>query len=105
VIKLPAATGTAGHASVTAMAGAVEIGQVTDAELVTTVPTHASLPLAITVLLTEHVSAGAVKLAVKFAEPPGARLGTVSTVLGADWLSTTVTLFRVTLPGLLTVPL
>jgi hypothetical protein len=68
----------------TAMAGAVESGQVADAKLVTTVPTHASLPLAVTVLLTEHVLAGAVKLAVKFAEPPGARLGTVNTVLGED---------------------
>jgi hypothetical protein len=104
VINPPAAAGTSGQFSVTAMAGAVESGQVADAKLVTTVPTHASLPLAVTVLLTEHASAGAVRLAVKFAEPPGARLGTVNTVLGEDWLSTTTTLFRVTLPGLLTVP-
>jgi len=64
-----------------------------------------SLPLAVTVLLTEHASAGAVKLAVKFADAPGARLGTVNTVLGAVWLLTTVTLFKVTFPEFLTVPL
>src|ERR1035437_4439535 len=99
------ATGTAGHASVTAMAGAVVSGQVADATLVTIVAVQASLPLAVTRLLTEHALAGTVKLAVKFADAPGARLGTVSTVLGEDWLLTTTTLFRVTLPGLLTVPL
>ena len=63
-----------------------------------------SLPLAVTVLLTEQASAGAVKLAVKLADAPGARLGTVNTVLGTDWLLTTVTLFSVTLPEFLTVP-
>ena len=100
----PRLGGFAGQFCVTVMPGAVTNVQVADALLVTTVPTHASLPLAVTVLLTEHASAGAVRLAVKFAEPPGARLGTVNTVLGEDWLSTTTTLFRVTLPGLLTVP-
>ena len=98
------ATGTAGQASVTAMAGAVVSGQVAEATLVTTVPAQASVPRAVTVLLTEQALAGAVKLAVKFADAPGARLGTVSTVLGEAWLLTTVTLFNVTLPGLLTVP-
>ena len=41
-----------------------------------------SLPVAVTVLLTEHASAGAVKLVVKFADAPATRLGTVRTVLG-----------------------
>ena len=35
---------------------------------------------------------------------PGARLGTVRSVLGEAWLLTTVTLLRVTLPELRTVP-
>jgi hypothetical protein len=65
---------------------------------------QASLPRAVTVVLMEHALAGEVMLAVKFAEAPGARLGTVSTVLGEAWLLTTTTLFSVTLPGLLTVP-
>ena len=65
---------------------------------------QASLPLAVTVLLTEQASAGAVKLAVKLADAPGARLGTVNTVLGTDWSLTTVTLFKVTLPEFLNGP-
>jgi hypothetical protein len=68
----------------TAMRGVVTRVQVADALLLTTFSAQLSLPLAVTVLLTEHASAGAVKLAVKFAEPPGARLGTVNTVLGED---------------------
>jgi hypothetical protein len=68
----------------TAMRGVVTRVQVADALLLTTFSVQLSLPLAVTVLLTEHASAGAVKLAVKFAEPPGARLGTVNTVLGED---------------------
>ena len=43
------------------------------------------LSVAVTVVLTEHASAGAVKAAVKLAEAPGARLATVRTVLGEDW--------------------
>jgi hypothetical protein len=82
----------------------VTSGQVADALLETTAAVQASLPLAVTVLLTEHASAGAVKLAVKLAEAPGARLGTVNTVLGTAWLLTTVTLFSVTLPEFRTVP-
>ena len=57
--------------------------------VVTRAPEQASLPLAVTVLLTEHASAGAVKLAVKLVVAPGARLATVNTVLGTDWLLTT----------------
>ena len=88
----------------TAMRGTVTSGQVADALLLTWASVQLSLPLAVTVLLTEHASAGAVKLALKLADAPGARLGTVSTVLGEAWWLTTTTLFRVTLPGLLTVP-
>ena len=86
------------------MPGVVTSGQVADAVLVTMTFVQLSLPVAITVLLTEQASMGAVKLAVKFADAPGARLGTVNTVLGTDWLLTTTTLFKVTLPELRTVP-
>jgi hypothetical protein len=89
---------------VIAKSGVVVSGQAVEALAVTPIDVQASLPLAVTVLLTEQASVGAVKLAVKFAEPPGARLGTVNTVLGEDWLSTTTMLFRVTLPEFLTVP-
>jgi hypothetical protein len=86
------------------MLGVVTNAQVAEALAVTLASVQPSLPLAVTVLLTEQPSAGAVKLAVKLAETPGARVGTVNTVLGTDWLLMTVTLFRVTLPEFLTVP-
>jgi len=86
------------------MAGAVVSVQVAEAVWVTRIAEQASLPLAVTVLLTEHASAGAVKLAVKLADAPGARVGTVRTVLGTARSLTTVTLLSATLPGLLTVP-
>ena len=60
------------------IAGAVTNEQVADSVSVTTVAVQASVPLAVTVLLTEQASIGAVKLAVKLADAPGARLGTVS---------------------------
>ena len=84
--------------------GVVVNVQVAEAAFDTCAEVQLSVPLAVTVLLTEQASAGAVKLAVKLADAPGARLGTVSTVLGEDRMSTTVTLIRVTLPGFLTVP-
>jgi len=94
------------HASVRAMFGWVLRLQVAEAVLVTGTLVQLSVPVAITVLLTEHVSVGARKLAVNPAETPGARVGTVkTTVLGAGWLFTTVTLFKVTLPEFFTVPL
>jgi hypothetical protein len=104
VSKPPGLTGLAGQFWVIAKSGVVVSGQAVEALAVTPIDVQASLPLAVTVLLTEQASVGAVKLAVKFAEPPGARLGTVNTVLGEDWLSTTTMLFRVTLPEFLTVP-
>jgi hypothetical protein len=96
--------GSAGQFCVTTIRGAVTNGQVADFVSVTTVAVQASLPRAVTVLLMEHASAGVVKLAVKLAVAPAAKLGTVNTVLGVDWLLTTVTLFRATLPEFLTVP-
>ena len=104
MIEPPVVAGTVGHTSVTAIVGAVPIGQVVEATFETALDVQASVPRAVTVLLTEHALAGAVKLEVKFADTPGARLATVNTVVGEDWLLTTVTLFNVTLPVFLTVP-
>ena len=89
---------------VTMIRGLVASVQVAEAELETTTRLQLSLPLALTVLLTEQTFAGAVKLAVKLVEAPGARLGTVKTVGGDDWLSVTMMLFNVTLPEFRTVP-
>ena len=86
------------------MRGVVTSVQVAEALLLTKACVQLSLPLAVTVLLTEQASAGAVKAAVKLVDAPGAKLATLRTVLGTDWLLTTVTLLSVTLPGLLTVP-
>jgi hypothetical protein len=86
------------------MPGVVISGQVADAVFVTMTRVQLSLPVAVTVLLTEHALAGAVKVAVKIADAWDARLGTVNTVLGEAWLLTTVTLFKVTLPEFVTVP-
>jgi hypothetical protein len=101
---VPGPTGFTGQFCVTTIRGVVTSVQVAEALLVAMIAEQASLPLAVTALLTEHASAGAVKLAVKFADAPGARLGTVRTVLGTAWSLTTVTLFKVTLPEFLTVP-
>jgi hypothetical protein len=101
VSNWPGETGCAGHTLVTLMPAVFIPRQVADAVFVT-MCVQLSLPVAITVLLTEQASMDVVKLAVKFVDAPGARLGTVNTV--PDWLLTTVTLFKVTLPGLLTVP-
>jgi hypothetical protein len=100
----PKVAGTSGQFSVTTRRGALSSGQIVDAVLVTSAELQASLPLTVTVLLMEQASRGVLKLAVKFAEAPAARLGTVKTVLGEVWLSITMTLFNVTLPVLLTVP-
>src|SRR5436190_7813693 len=105
VSRPPGLAGLAGQFCVTVRRGVVPSGQVADATLVTMFAVQASVPRALTVLVTKHELPGAVKLAVKFADAPGARVGTVSTVLGEAWLSVTTTLFSGTLPGLLTVPL
>jgi len=60
VIRPPVAEGTAGQASVTAICGAVLIGQVTVTACVTVSPVHLSEPLAVSVSVTEHTLSGAV---------------------------------------------
>ena len=70
---------------------------------VTGAAVQASLAVAVTELLIEQASSGTVKLAVKLARAPGARAGTIKTVV--SWLLITTTLFNATLPGFLTVPL
>jgi hypothetical protein len=87
------------------MAGVVTNEQVADAVLVTIAAEHLSLPLAVTVLLTEQESAGAVKLVVKRLNAPGAKvMGPITAVLSVGWLFTTNTLVSVMLPELLTMP-
>jgi hypothetical protein len=86
------------------MLGVLPNGQVAEATLLTGAAVQASLPEAVTVAVTVQPLAGAVKLELKLADAPGARLGTVNTVLGEDCALTTVTLFKVTLPLLLTEP-
>jgi hypothetical protein len=100
----PGLTGAVGQFCTMDNEGFVAKGQVAEAELLTGSKLQASTPVAVTVLLTEHESAGEVNAAVKLAEAPGASEATVKTVGGVDWLSMTTTLFNVTLPGLLTVP-
>jgi hypothetical protein len=85
------------------MSGVVISLQMADAVFVTMACVQMSLPVAITVLLTEQASMGAVKLAPKVANAPGVKLGTVNTV--PIWLLTTTTLFKVMLPVFRTVPL
>ena len=95
-----------GQVSVTTMPGVDLSGQVADAAFVTGSPVQLSLPVAVTVLLTVQAVVGAVKLAVKLLEAPGARVsGPRTAVLGAGWLLMTNTLFSVTLPEFLTFPL
>jgi hypothetical protein len=100
----PGLVGLAGQFSVTTSRAVVCKGQVADALAVTGLAVQRSLPRAVTVLLTEQVPAEVRKLALKLADAPGARLATVNTVGGEDWLSVTVTLFSVMLPEFLTVP-
>jgi hypothetical protein len=60
VIKLPVATGVGGQASVTVIRGIVVMVQVADMALVTVLPVHLSLPLAVNVSVTEQAFSGAV---------------------------------------------
>ena len=87
------------------MLGVVISGQVAEALAVAPIAEHASLPVAVTVLLTEHASAGAVNVAEKLVDVPGARVGTDNTMLGVVLSFETFTLFSVTLPVFRTVPL
>src|ERR1035437_3804735 len=101
----PGETGCAGHTLVTLMPGVVISLQVADAVLVTMTPVHLSLPVAVTVLLTEQASRGAVKLAVKFAEAPGTSVATGMSGVFPLWLLITTILFKVMLPVFRTMPL
>src|SRR5256885_1083590 len=100
----PGLAGFTGQFCVTTRRADVSSGQVADALSVTILALQASLPRADTVVLTVHAPVGVVKTAVKLADAPGARLATVNTVGGEDWLSVTVTLFKMTLPEFFTVP-
>jgi hypothetical protein len=106
VIKPPVATGVTGQASVTAMAGAVVIGQVAETVFVTRSGVQASLPRALKVVVTVQPLTGAVRLLVKLADAPGASEPAVNTVvLGAGRSLTTTMLLRIVSPRLRTVPL
>ena len=100
----PGLTGLTGQVCVTMRRGFVPSVQVAVAVLETTTRLQMSLPLAFTVLLTEQTFVGAVKVAVKLVDAPGARLGTVKTVVGDVWRSVTTMLVSVTLPEFRTVP-
>ena len=71
----------AGQTRVTVNPGVVTSGQMAEALLVTRTALQASLAVTVTALLIEHASSGALKLAVKLVEAPGARLGTIKSVL------------------------
>jgi hypothetical protein len=60
VIKLPVATGTGGHASVTTMAGAVVTVQVVETVLVTVAAVQRSLPVPLKVVVTAQALVGTV---------------------------------------------
>src|SRR5436190_24105370 len=94
----------AGQVCVTINLAVVVSGHVAEALCVATLPVQASLPRAVAVLLTVQVPAAVVKLALKFADAPGARVATVNTVGGTDCALLTVTLVSVMLPEFLTVP-
>jgi len=80
----PGATDTAGHTRVTAMRGLLVTGQVMEALFDTVLVVQKSLPLAVSVVVTEQALTGAVKLPVKLAEAPGASEAAVNTtVFGA----------------------
>ena len=90
---------------VTSMPGEVVSEHVADALSVTGPPFgQLPTPLAATVRVIEQESAGAVNVAVKFADAPGVKLaGTLEIVPPS--LLTTATLLSVTSPVFLTVPL
>ena len=66
------------------MLGVLPKGHVAEATLLTGAEVQASLPLAVTLAVTVQPLAGAVKLELKLADAPGARLATLNTVLGED---------------------
>src|SRR4051812_34462967 len=100
----PGLGGFAGQFCFTTIFGVVTSGQIAEAVAETTFAEQESVPCAVTVLGTAQESAGAAKRATKSAETPGARLGTVRTLVGTAWSSMTVALIKVTLPELWIVP-
>lgn len=106
MIKPPVLAGTAGQASVTAMAGAVVTVQMVFTVFVTMVAEQRSRLTALNEVVTLQAFAGTVTVLVKFAVAPGARVATVKTVeLAAGRSLTTTTSVRVMLPRFRTVPL
>src|SRR5450759_4011323 len=100
------ATGTAGHASVTAMAGAVVAVQVVETVFMTVVGVQMSLPPPLKVVVNEQASVGTVYVPVKLADAPGASVATVNTfVLATGRSLSTITLVNVMSPVFRTVPL
>jgi hypothetical protein len=88
------------------MRGVKRTGHVLVVVSVTARPVQASRPVAVSVSVTLQQLFGTLKLPVKFADAPGAKLPRVNTtVFAAGWLSTTTMFESVMLPALLTVPL
>ena len=82
MIKAPETTGVTGQVKVTWMAGAVGTGQVAEALFVTVPPLQLSRPVAMTLPVTEHVPAEALR--VKLPEAPGARVAAENRRGGED---------------------
>ena len=100
------AAGATGHASVTAIAGAVATVQVVETVFVTVVRAQISLPIPRKVVVTEQALAGMVFALVKLADAPGASVAVVNTVvLAAGQSLSTTTFVKVILPVFRTVPL
>ena len=97
--------GVTGQSWVTRMLGTVARGQVAGALLETSAAVQESLPVAVTVLLTDQALTGVVKLPVKLLMAPGSSVATVKTGVAPLRLLRTMTLVSVMLPALLTVPL
>jgi hypothetical protein len=86
------------------MRGFVTSVHVADVDAVTRASSQLPIALAPTVLVMKQTFAGAVKLAVKFADSPGARVARVNTVDGEAWVFVTTMSFNVTFPEFRTVP-
>jgi hypothetical protein len=106
VIEPPGLAGIAGHASVTAIAGAVVIEHVAKTLFVIALSVQTSRPIPLKAVVTAQVLVGAMEVPVKLASAPGASVATVNTVvLAAGRSLSTTTLVNVTLPVFCTVPL
>ena len=89
----------------TAILGEVVTGQVIDVAAVTAMEVQLSLPLAPRVVVTAQVLAGTVKLPLKLADAPAARVPRLKIGLFRPGRSlTTTTLFKGMLPVFFTVP-